>query len=130
MQTFRFDELINKHGQSINMFSKQPGNTELEKCINFLNSWNNLSNNSAKFTQFLVNTNIGNVTCVVLDIFLVNTNIGNVTCVVLDIDGVEIFNNKGEKIGQSEDYQINSVDDLYDPLDDIGITLISLLEIK
>lgn len=113
MQTFRFDELINKHGQSINMFSKQPGNTELEKCINFLKSWNNLSNNSAKFTQFVV-----------------DTNIGEVTCVVLDINGVEIFNNKGEKIGQSEDYQIHQVDDLYDPLDDIGITLTSLIEIK
>lgn len=113
MQTFRFDELINKHGQSINMFSKQPGNTELEKCINFLKSWNNLSNNSAKFTQFVV-----------------DTNIGEVTCVVLGSSSVEIFNNKGEKIGQSEDYQIHQVDDLYDPLDDIGITLISLIEIK
>ena len=40
MKTYRKDEIVNKHGQYIAYWSKQPGNTELEKyypyiCIGF-----------------------------------------------------------------------------------------------
>jgi hypothetical protein len=45
MKTYRFDEIENKHAQSVSMFSKQPGNNDLERCINFLNAWNKKINN-------------------------------------------------------------------------------------
>lgn len=35
MKTYRRDEIINKHGQYIAYWSKQKGNTELEKFLNF-----------------------------------------------------------------------------------------------
>lgn len=35
MKTYTLNEIENRHGQPICYFSKQAGNTELEKCINF-----------------------------------------------------------------------------------------------
>ena len=31
-----YGDIFNKHNQRIYYFSKQPGNTELDKCISFL----------------------------------------------------------------------------------------------
>ena len=34
--SYNFNEIQNKHGQDIYLFSKQPGKTEMEKFLNFL----------------------------------------------------------------------------------------------
>ena len=106
MKTYRFDEIENKHAQSVSMFSKQPGNNDLERCINFLNAWNKKINN-APYVQYVV-----------------NTNIGSVTCVVLAQSSVEAFNDKGEKVGEIGGYTILSTTDLYEPLEEMNITII------
>jgi hypothetical protein len=36
MNIYRFDEIENKHGQNIADFSREKGNTELEKFRNFI----------------------------------------------------------------------------------------------
>lgn len=38
MMTYRKDEIINKHNQRINYFSKQPGKTELEKYLSMVSA--------------------------------------------------------------------------------------------
>jgi len=38
MKTYRHDEIENKHGQYIAYWSKQKGNTELEKYKNFISN--------------------------------------------------------------------------------------------
>ena len=60
MKTYSRNEIENKHKQRIYMFSKQPGKTELEKCINFMNSM------KSKFIRYDVETiNSGTISVIV-----------------------------------------------------------------
>jgi hypothetical protein len=79
MKTFAKLEIKNKHGQQIYMFAKHPGNTELEKCINFLNK---MKVSFEKWTTKDINGN-------------------DTTCVVCK-KRVEVFNTNEEKIGEFE----------------------------
>ncbi len=78
------NEIFNKHGQPIYYFIKQPGNTELEKCINFINTM------GGKYTQHDVDTIIGMVS------------------IILQVGGLQVFNSIGEKVGEYK------IDDQYD----------------
>lgn len=82
MTTYRRDEIENKHGQYIAYWSKQKGNTELEKFRNF----------SKGGTEFIIPDKQGlNMTCIV------DTEEGR--------DGYYLvcFNHLGETIFQTED---------------------------
>jgi len=98
MKTFRFDEIQNKHGQRIYMFSNQNGNTELEKCLN------SLKNNKYK-------------------LFEINTPQNQVVKIVAEQGCFQVFNDKEEKIDECDfggTDLVNSVDDIADYLCDLG----------
>lgn len=95
--TYRFDEIENKHGQYIAYWSKQKGNTELEKFRNF----------DSTGIEFIIPDKAG------LDM----------TCIVSQEEGPEgyglvCFNHLGETIFQTEDCynadKTSVVDCLYD----------------
>ena len=46
MKTYRKDEIVNKHGQYIAYWSKQPGNTELEK-------YRRIDRDTTEYNQFV-----------------------------------------------------------------------------
>jgi len=101
MITYRRDEIENKHGQYIAYWSKQNGNTELEKFRNFRSNWKTES------TEFIIPDKQG------LDM----------TCIVDLEEGTEgyyliCFNNLGETIFQTEDCynpdKTSIIDCLYD----------------
>jgi hypothetical protein len=94
MKTYRFNEIINKHGQYIAYFSSQPGNTDLERCLNFLG-------NSKKEE--------------------ITDPDGNKLYVVLEKDCFQVFNEIGEKVGAMDGLSgIKSLDDVSDYLSDLG----------
>ncbi len=102
MITYSFNEIQNKHGQPIYYFSKQKGNTELEKCINFINQMN------SKFIRFDSQT----------------VSSGDITCIVSPDCDCQVFNSLGEKVNQFEiDFTPATIQDLYDDLSDIGYQL-------
>jgi hypothetical protein len=97
MKAYRRDEIENKHGQYIAYWSKQKGNTELEKYRNF----------DSTGIEFIIPDKNG------LDM----------TCIVSPDEGPEgyylvCFNNLGETIFQTEDCynadKTSIVDCLYD----------------
>lgn len=101
METYRKDEIVNRHNQRIYYFSKQPGKTELEKCMNMNKSM------KIKVKRY--------------DAKLVDGK--NITCIVYD-KCVEVFNDLEEKIGEIETgYKIRKFDELIEYLDDIGINV-------
>ena len=57
MKTYRKDEIVNKHGQYIAYWSKQPGNTELEK-------YRRIDQDTTEYNQF-VDKNGMTLTCFV-----------------------------------------------------------------
>jgi hypothetical protein len=86
MKLYSRNEIVNKHGQPIYYWSKQKGNTELEKYKNFIGFTNN------KFNEFIIkDKNNLDMTCIV------NTNQGP--------EGYYLvcFNHLGETIFQTED---------------------------
>ena len=83
MDTFSFNEIQNKHNQRIYMFSKFPGNSEMEKCINFLKAIKESYN----------------LSLITID--------GNKINVLLQDGSFELFNDLEEKIGEYEDEDIN-----------------------
>ena len=83
------------------MFSKQPGNTELEKWFNFI------SKSNIKFTQWNVTT----------------TDNQDIICMVVS-KGVEVFNSLGEKVGEFEiEFKPKTVQDLWEYLGDLGFNI-------
>ena len=95
MITYRRDEITNKHGQYIAYWSKQKGNTELEKYRNF----------SKDGTEYIIPDKQG------LDM----------TCIVDPSEGPEgfclvCFNSLGETIFQTEDCYGTEKDDVTDTL--------------
>lgn len=62
MQTYRRDEIKNKHGQAIYYWSKQPGNTELEKYTNFKIA---MGDNSKEIVYIVKGKNGDDITCLV-----------------------------------------------------------------
>lgn len=102
MKLYAFNEIQNKHGQPIYYFSKQSGNTELEKCINFMNQ---MGTNFIQFDSPTINS-------------------GDISCIVIPDSDCQVFNNIGEKVGQFEiDYTPNMIHDMYDDLNDIGFQI-------
>lgn len=100
MITYRRDEIENKHGQYIAYWSKQKGNTELEKFRNF----------SKGGTEFIIPDKQG------LDM----------TCIVDTEEGPEgyylvCFNNLGETIFQTEECYGIDKDSITDTLYDYDI---------
>lgn len=107
MQTYKKSEIVNKHNQYIVYFSKQPGNNELEQCINF-------------------NKGMASVGVKCVQYNLKDSNGSDIYCVVgydLNNAGVEVFNSLKEKIYQSED------GDLYDESEDAVIELLTDMNI-
>jgi hypothetical protein len=101
MKTYRMNEIQNKHGQRIYYFAKQPGNTELEKCINFINGM------KTKYKRFDAQT----------------TNGINITCIVVK-GGFEVFNQFEEKVGECEiNYNPLSIDYMWEDLQDLGFSI-------
>jgi hypothetical protein len=101
MRTYRRDEIENKHGQYIAYWSKQPGNTELEKYKNFIQGM--------FYTEHIVKDNNGN----------------DITCYVDNEEGPDgyilvCFNNLGETILNTNCYG-NEQSDILEELDDNGI---------
>jgi hypothetical protein len=103
MITYRRDEIENKHGQYIAYWSKQKGNTELEKYRNF------------DIVAHGANTGI--------EFIIPDKNGLDMTCIVSQDEGPEgyylvCFNNLGETIFQTEDCynadKISIVDCLYE----------------
>ncbi len=106
MIPYRFDEIENKHVQRVYMFSKQPGNNDLEKCINFINRM------GVGFDRYDTKTIQGD----------------DITIIVTAKSAFEVFNSAGEKIGECDTYvsnnQISSLSDMHDDLNDLGINVI------
>lgn len=105
MKTFTFDEIQNKHGQPIYYWSKQPGNTELEKYKNFITAMGQTLG-----TEFIIPDKAG------LDM----------TCIVDVEEGPEgysliCFNHLGETIFQTEDCYNPDRDSVIDCLYDYKI---------
>lgn len=97
-QTYTAQQIKNRHGQRIYMFSKQPGNTELEKCIIFLNK------TKIEFQLFGTES----------------------IQVVYSGGSIEIFNGDGEKVGELEDISCDnpqSIDDLSEDIRDLGFEI-------
>lgn len=105
MKTYTRNEIENRHGQRIYYFSKQAGNTELEKCINF----NKLMN--AKFEILTTKTiNSGDISILLIK--------GGTGCVF------EVFNDIGEKVGECEpNYKPKSILDMQEDLEDLGFII-------
>ena len=108
MKTYSFSEIENKHGQRIYNFSKQPGITELDKCINFINAF------GSSFKRFDTRTIDGQ----------------DITCIVTEGDSFEVFNSVGEKVGEYDsqinervDYKITCVEDILTELEDLGFEI-------
>ena len=105
MRTYNFNEIENRHGQRIYYFSKQPGSTELEKCINFINKMN------VKYTIFKA----------------VDKNSNRPIDIVVSGDNsFEVFNYLGEKVGEcnNESYnKIKSISDILEDLEDLGFSI-------
>ena len=101
MKTFKFEEIINKHGQYIVYFSGQPGNTEMEKYKNFLGK--------KTFKEFEGST---------ID--------GKLIKVIVEKGAFTVFNELEEKIADYEGNNIkidttNELVDIIKELDDLGI---------
>jgi hypothetical protein len=108
MITYRFNEIENKHGQYIAYWSKQPGNTELEKYKNFIQSMYHKDIKSI-YTEHILQDNNGN----------------DITCYVDNEEGDEgyilvCFNNLGETILNTHCYGNEQVD-ILEVLDSDGI---------
>ncbi len=103
MIEYRFNEIQNKHGQRIYYFSKQPGNTELEKCINFTKMMN-------------VKYNIFNT---------IDKNNNKKIDIVSTSTSFEVFNDIGDKVGEcSESYNnITCLNDIIEDLEDLGFNI-------
>lgn len=103
MKLYSKSEIKNKHDQPIYMFSKQTGNTELEKYINFLNAM------KVKFIKLTTTPqNTSTITCIVIA--------GNFC----------VFNNQEELINRCEDFVSKSISnlsiiDLLEDLSDMNI---------
>lgn len=113
MQTYTRNEITNKHGQRIYMFSKRPGNTELEKCIDFLTHM--CAGTSHTFYRFDTQTLSGD------NISIIATGVGP-----NGEGGFEVFNSLGEKVGECEcTWYVfpPSVQDMSDDLDDLGFSI-------
>ena len=107
MIPYKFDEIENKYGQRIYMFSKQAGNTEIEKCINFITKM-----------------------CVGFDRYDTKVVGGispndDISVVVTAKSSFEVFNSSGEKIAECDEvgHRINSLVDIYDDLYDLGFEI-------
>lgn len=105
MRSLSFNEIENKHGQRVYMFSKQPGNTDLEKCINFIKLM------KVKYS-----------------IFEEFTDKNEMITIVAVGSSFEVFNDKGEKIEEFNDEdrygeEIKSIDDVKYTLSDLNINL-------
>lgn len=94
--------ILNKHGQRVYYFINQPGNTELEKCLNF-----NKAMGVSTVQYPLVDINGNTIECVVV----YNSNTA----------GVEVFNDKGEKTFEFEDLMDETKDSLIEVLSEEGI---------
>ena len=103
MKTYRKDEIVNKHGQPIYYWSKQPGNTELEKYRNFKIA---MGDNSTEIGYIIKGKNSDDITC------LVDKEIGPNGYTLL------CFNDLGETILNIDDCYANDkvgvIDSLYD----------------
>lgn len=84
MMTYRRDEIINKHNQRINYFSKQPGNTELEKYLSMVNT----IKKTVSHYRFLTDK--------------IKTLDGIQLTFALFGNTVDIFNDSEEKVGELE----------------------------
>lgn len=105
MKTYSFDEIENKHGQPIYYWSKQPGNTELEKYKNFITAMG-----LTLGTEYTIADKAGlDMTCIV------DTKEGP--------DGYSLicFNHLGETIFQTEDCYGTTKEDITDTLYDYDI---------
>lgn len=99
---YRKDQIVNKHGQYIAYWSKQNGNTELEKFRNF----NGLSNS----TEFIIPDKQGN----------------NITCIVDNDKGPEghilvCFNSLGETILNTDNCYSNDKYSVEESLQDYNL---------
>jgi len=92
MITYRRDEIENKHGQYIAYWSKQKGNTELEKYKNFISN--------QTFNEFIIKDKNGlDMTCIV------DTEEGPNGFILV------CFNQLGETIYQTEEcFGVDQVD--------------------
>jgi hypothetical protein len=109
MKTFRRDEIENKHGQYIAYWSKQNGNTELEKYKKFIQKWNIDSKSKLTTTEHVVKDNNGN----------------DITCYISQEEGPDghalvCFNNLGETILNTNDCYSNDIDSIIESLSDYG----------
>ncbi len=105
MKTFSRNEITNKHGQYISYLSKQPGNNELEQCINFNKA---MAAAGVKYIQYdLKGIDNKDIYCVVV--------YNNASA------GVEVFNDQKEKIYQSEELYDESEAAVIELLTDDGI---------
>lgn len=100
---YRRDEIINKHGQYIAYWSKQLGNTELDKFLVFESQLHGQPNN----TQYIVPDNNGNT----------------ITCIVINTKGSEgymlvCFNHLGETILNIDDCSYNDIYSVEESLQD------------
>lgn len=107
MITYTRDEIENKHGQYIAYWSKQKGNTELEKYRNFIDSENVFNGNGI---EFIIPDKQG------LDM----------TCIVSQEEGPEgyglvCFNSLGETIFQTEDCYAMDKESIVECLQDYDI---------
>lgn len=99
MKTYSKDEILNRHGQPIYYFSKQSGNTELEKCINFINKM------GTEYSKYDVDTTTGTIS------------------IILEPGYLQVFNSIGEKVGEYEIDEEYS-HDITEILGDMGFDLI------
>jgi len=86
------------------MFSKQPGNTELDKCMNFITRM------GVGFDRYDVKTISGD----------------DITLIVTAKSSFEVFNNLGEKVAECDDevgHRITNVSDMQDDLSDLGFEI-------
>ena len=109
MVTFRRDEIENKHGQYIAYWSKQPGNTELEKYKSFKKKWEIGSNTTSSSTEYHTPDNNGN----------------DITCFVDKEEGPDghilvCFNNLGETILNTNDCYADDQYAIEESLSDYG----------
>ncbi len=105
MKLFSRDEITNKNGQRIYMFAKQPGKTEMEKCLNFLKEMK------------LKSTTLEIVT-------LDNQKI----TVVAIRNSFEVFDENGVKVGECDECQDCNpknltIDSIAEDLADIGFNV-------
>lgn len=100
---YAFNQIQNRHGQRIYSFSRHKGNTEIEKCINFITSM------KVKYIQLTSDTH--------------EVGIIDVICTK---GGFEVFNSLGEKINEYDDiggYKPKTIKDIEEFLNDLGYNL-------